>query len=74
MSLATNAHPTSSADMNAETKSLGIEMTELRSCSVPIPISDNNFRLEGPFLNFYDSGMPDQHNLMNEQAALKSQI
>ena len=75
MSLATNAHPASYPDMKAETKSPRIEMTELSSSSVPNSISDNDFRLGDPFLeDFYDSGMPDQRTLMNETAALKSQI
>lgn len=75
MSLATNALSTSSADMKAETKSPRIVMTELSSSSVPNSISNNDFRLGDPFLeDFYDSGLPDQRNLMNEAAALKSQI
>jgi hypothetical protein len=75
MSLDTNANPTSSPDMKAETKSPRIEMTELSSSSVPNSISDNDFRLGDPFLeDFYDSGMPDQRNLIKGPASLKSQV
>jgi hypothetical protein len=75
MSLDTNANPTSSPDMKAETKSPRIEMTELSSSSVPNSISDNDFRLGDPFLeDFHDSGMPDQRNLIKEPASLKSQV
>ncbi len=70
MSLCTNANPTSSPDMKADTKSPRIEMTELSSSSVPNSIFDNGFRLGDPFLDdFYDSGMPDQRNLMNKPGA-----
>ena len=75
VSLGTNANPTSSPDMKADTKSPRIEMTELSSSSVPNSIFDNDFRLGDPFLDdFYDSGMPDQRNLMTEPAVWKSQI
>jgi hypothetical protein len=61
--------------MKAETKSPRIEMTELSSRSVPNSICDNDFRLGDPFPeDFYDSEMPDQRSLMNEPAALKSQV
>jgi hypothetical protein len=61
--------------MKAETKSPRIEMTELSSSSVPNSICDNDFRLGDPFLeDFYDSGMPDQRNLIKEPASLNSQV